>query len=215
VATDRATGLRRAILLSIASLVWSALVGGIAVFEALTSGSLSLLGFGITALIDASASVALIWRFASETGDPRQADLVERRAERAIGSALLLLAAYLLISSARALISGDHPAADPVGVTLLLSSLAVQPLLGLLKRRVGREIESPALLADGLLSFIGGGLAGVGLVGLVAATLYGLLWADAVAASVVAVVAAREGLESLRLSRPGPASIKRERRARR
>ena len=193
-------GLRSAIAVSLLSLGWSALVGTIAVIEASASGALSLLGFGITALIDAAASIALVWRFLLEVGNPRSAELAERRAERAIGIALLALATYLLVTSARALITGDHPVADPVGVGLLAGSLVVQPLLGVAKRRLGRRIRSSALAADGTLSLIGGGLAGIGLIGLVAATGLDLLWADAVAAAVVALVAMREGVESLRLS---------------
>ena len=182
------------------SLAWSGLVGTIAVVEASASGALSLLGFGITALIDAAASVALILRFLLEAGSPRSAELAERRAERTIGIALLALATYLLVTSARAVVTGDHPAADPVGVGLLAGSLVIQPLLGIAKRRLARRIQSPALAADGTLSLIGGGLAGIGLIGLVAATNFDLLWADALAAAIVALVAMREGVESLRLS---------------
>jgi divalent metal cation (Fe/Co/Zn/Cd) transporter len=121
-----------------------------------------------------------------------------------------------LATSARALITGDHPAADPVGIGLLASSMLVQPLLGVAKRRVANQIRSAALAADGALSLIGGGLAAVGLVGLVAATLYGLYWADAVAASIVALVALREGVESLDLSRRAVRRpVRRARRARR
>ena len=177
-ATNRGHGLRRAVALSLLSLGWSSAVGVIAVGEAVGSGALALLGFGVTALIDAFASVALIWRFRSEAKSPQRAEQFERRAERAIGAALVVLALYLLATSARALLSGDHPAADPVGIGLLASSMLVQPLLGVAKRRVANQIRSAALAADGALSLIGGGLAAVGLVGLVAATLYGLYWAE-------------------------------------
>ena len=215
-ATNRGHGLRRAVALSLLSLGWSSAVGVIAVGEAVGSGALALLGFGVTALIDAFASVALIWRFRSEAKSPQRAEQFERRAERAIGAALAVLALYLLATSARALITGDHPAADPVGVGLLASSMLVQPLLGVAKRRVANQIRSAALAADGALSLIGGGLAAVGLVGLVAATLYGLYWADAVAASIVALVALREGVESLDLSRRAVRRpVRRARRARR
>ena len=215
-ATNRGHGLRRAVALSLLSLGWSSAVGVIAVGEAVGSGALALLGFGVTALIDAFASVALIWRFRSEAKSPQRAEQFERRAERAIGAALVVLALYLLATSARALLSGDHPAADPVGIGLLASSMLVQPLLGVAKRRVANQIRSAALAADGALSLIGGGLAAVGLVGLVAATLYGLYWADAVAASIVALVALREGVESLDLSRRAVRRpVRRARRARR
>ena len=215
-ATNRGHGLRRAVALSLLSLGWSSAVGVVAVGEAVASGALALLGFGVTALIDAFASVALVWRFRSEAKSPQRAEQFERRAERAIGAALVVLALYLLATSARALLSGDHPAADPVGIGLLASSMLVQPLLGVAKRRVANQIRSAALAADGALSLIGGGLAAVGLVGLVAATLYGLYWADAVAASIVALVALREGVESLDLSRRAVRRpVRRARRARR
>ncbi len=198
--TARRAQIRRALALSIASVAWSGVVGATAVVAALSSGALSLLGFGATALIDAAASAVLIWRFRTEARNPLRAAQVERRAERAIGVALLALAIYLLVSSARALLSGQHPAAEPVGIALLGASLIVQPLLGVAKRRVGAALGSAALQADGLLSLIGGGLAAVGLVGLAASVVAGVDSGDALAAAVVALVALREGAESLRLS---------------
>ena len=57
-ATNRGHGLRRALALSLLSLGWSSAVGVIAVGEAVSSGALALLGFGVTALIDAFASSA-------------------------------------------------------------------------------------------------------------------------------------------------------------
>jgi uncharacterized OsmC-like protein len=60
---DRAADLRHALWLSALSIVWSGVVGSIAVYVALASASLSLLGFGADAVIDAVASVVLVWRF--------------------------------------------------------------------------------------------------------------------------------------------------------
>jgi len=64
--------LRRGLLLSILSIVISAVVGGTGVIVALTSGSLSLLGFGFDAAIDSAASVALVWRFMIEGRAPHR-----------------------------------------------------------------------------------------------------------------------------------------------
>ena len=58
--------LRRALILSVLSIVINGLAGGTAVIVGLTSGSLSLLGFGFDAAIDSAASVALVWRFRIE-----------------------------------------------------------------------------------------------------------------------------------------------------
>ncbi len=48
----RATALRRAIQLSLFSVVWGGVVGAISLILAFVTGSLSLLGFGVDALID-------------------------------------------------------------------------------------------------------------------------------------------------------------------
>jgi divalent metal cation (Fe/Co/Zn/Cd) transporter len=138
--TARRAQIRRALALSIASVAWSGVIGATAVVAALSSGALSLLGFGVTALIDAAASAVLIWRFRTEARNPLRAAQVERRAERAIGGALLALAIYLLVSSARALLSGQHPAAERVGIALLGASLIVQPLLGVLQANQLQEL---------------------------------------------------------------------------
>ena len=52
---DRNRLLRRAILLSVLSIAISAVVGTAAVVVAITTGSLSLLGFGADAVIDSVA----------------------------------------------------------------------------------------------------------------------------------------------------------------
>src|SRR4051794_31566920 len=93
--------IRRAILLSILSIAFSGAVGLIAATVPLTTGSLALLGFGVDAVIDSIASVALVWRFLDEGRRPHRAERVERLAEGAVGVALLLLSAYLAVGAIR------------------------------------------------------------------------------------------------------------------
>lgn len=83
---DRPLLVRRAITLSLASIVVNAITGGIAVIAALSSGSLALLGFGFDAVIDSVASVALVWRFRIERSSAARAERVERIAETIIGA---------------------------------------------------------------------------------------------------------------------------------
>src|SRR5262245_1829830 len=79
---DRAKMLRRATWLSVASIVLSGMTGLAGVSIALTTGALSLLGFGFDAAIDSIASGALVWRFRLEGRDPERADRAEHLAER-------------------------------------------------------------------------------------------------------------------------------------
>jgi divalent metal cation (Fe/Co/Zn/Cd) transporter len=199
--TDRPTKLRRAVWLSAISIAWSGVAGSIAVAYAVATGSLTLLGFGINALIDATASAALIWRFAVESRQPERAERVERAAERVVGLALIALAAYLVFGSVRALVAQAHPEATSASVALLVASVLVLPLLALAKYRVAASLGSGALRADSLLTAVGAGLAVIGLASIALSEGLGFWWADAVAALILAVIVVREGWSSFRLSR--------------
>lgn len=191
--------------MSVLSVLWSGAVGSIAVSAALGSGSLSMLGFGVDAVVDAIASVALIWRFFGEARQPSRAARVERIAEAVVGLALLALALYLAIASIRALIEGRSPSATRLAVAILVASVVLLPPIALLKRRIARTLKSGALRADSVLTAVAAVLGGTSLAGLSVSAAFGWWWADAVAALVVATVIAREGATSLAMiRRPAP-----------
>jgi divalent metal cation (Fe/Co/Zn/Cd) transporter len=194
----RAAQLRRALWLSALSIAWNGIAGSIAVFVALGSGSLSLLGFGADAVIDSAASVALIWRFLVESRQADRAARVEQMAERVVGIALMALALYLVAGSLRALATQAHPDASVVGVALLVASAVALPPLALAKYRVAARLGSRALRADSVLTAVAGLLAVISLASLALAATFGLWWADAIAALIVAAIVAREGWAAAR-----------------
>jgi divalent metal cation (Fe/Co/Zn/Cd) transporter len=198
---DRDALLRRGLLLSILSIVISAVVGGAGVIVALTSGSLSLLGFGFDAAIDSAASVALVWRFMIEGRAPHRAERVERIAEGIVGAVLISLGAYLAVSAIRALTAHEHPEPTLPGTAILIVSLVILPPLAVAKYRTARRLESGALRADSILTGIAALLAAIGLVSLGLSEVLGLTWADSAGALVVAAIVLREGLGSVRAMR--------------
>ncbi len=187
--------------LSALSIAWNGVAGSIAVYAALGTGSLSLLGFGADAVIDSVASVALIWRFHVETRQPERAAQVEHVAERVVGAALVALAVYLVVASLRSLAMGSHPEGSLVSAALLVASAISLPPLALAKYRVARGLGSGALRADSLLTAVAALLAVISLASLAASKAFGFWWADAVAALIVAVIVLREGWSSFALSR--------------
>ena len=200
-ASDRAPFLRRAILLSVASIVLSAGLGATAVVTAFASGSLSSLGFGFDATLDSIASLALVWRFRVESGHPERGHRIETIAETIVGGVLLVLAAYLGYGAIRALVDGQHPEPTFVGSALLVLSLAVLPPLAFAKYATARSLASGALRADSILTALAGLLALISLIGLVLTEAVGLFWADAVGALLVALLLIREGWSSLNAAR--------------
>jgi divalent metal cation (Fe/Co/Zn/Cd) transporter len=199
-AATRTTQLRRALMLSGLSIAWSGVAGSFAIYAAVVSGSLSLLGFGVDAVIDAVASGALIWRFTAESRRPEHAHRFERTAERAVGLALIALALYLAVGSLRSLAAQAHPETSSASVALLLASAVVLPLLAIAKYRVAARLRSGALRADSVLTAAAALLAVISLASLAATDAFGFWWADAVAALIVAVILVREGWSSFALS---------------
>lgn len=193
----RAIALRRALRLSALSIVWSGIAGSIAVYAALVSGSLSLLGFGADAVIDSVASMVLIWRFVVEARQPHRAERVERAAERIVGLALIVLALYLAFGALRALAAQAHPETSLASLALLLASAVILPPLASAKYRVAARLGSGALRADSILTAVAAVLAVISLASLAASQAFGLWWADAIAALIVGVIVLREGWSSL------------------
>jgi divalent metal cation (Fe/Co/Zn/Cd) transporter len=196
----RATDLRQALRLSALSIVWSGVAGSIAIYAGLATGSLSLLGFGADAVIDSVASIVLVWRFLVEARQPERADRVERAAERVVGLALIALAVYLAASAVRALATQSHPETSTASLVLLLASAFVLPPLAFGKYRVAARLGSGALRADSILTAVAAVLAIISLASLAGSEAFGLWWADAIAALIVAVIVIREGWASFSLA---------------
>ncbi|HEY7738204.1 MAG TPA: cation transporter [Candidatus Limnocylindria bacterium] len=198
---DRPRLLQRALWLSVISIVFSGLIGVTAAVVGVSTGSLSLLGFGLDAAIDSVASVVLVWRFRVELREPHRGERIEQVAEAVIGVVLLLIAIYLVVGAVGALASGAQPEATTARTVLLVVAVLALPPLALAKHRVARQLASRALRADSVLTGVAALLAGIGLVALVLSEVFGLTWADAVGALFVAAILAREGWIALELER--------------
>jgi divalent metal cation (Fe/Co/Zn/Cd) transporter len=194
------SALRRAAWLCGATVVWNVGVGGAAVATAVATGSLSLIGFGVNAVVDSSVSSLLVWRFrAEEAGRTDRAKHVEQLALRVAGAAFTIVAIYLLARASRSLITGHRSESSPFGIAEAVASLAVLPYLAVRKYRLSAQLRSRALRADSLLTVSGVALAAVALTGLLLQREIGWWWADPVAALVIAAFLAWQGFRALGL----------------
>jgi divalent metal cation (Fe/Co/Zn/Cd) transporter len=175
------------------------IVGGTAVATAVTTGSLSLIGFGINAVVDSSASAVLVWRFrAEEAGHAERAQRAERLALRIAGAAFLLIALYLLIQATRSLGSGRHFHATLFGIAEAIAALLVLPFLASGKYSLSQRLGSRALRVDSLLTWSGVALASLALAALIAQRAFGWWWADPIGALGIAGFLARQGSQAIR-----------------
>jgi divalent metal cation (Fe/Co/Zn/Cd) transporter len=191
-AAERRRLIRFGIGLEAVTLGWN--VVGVVVLAVLaySSASVALLGFGLDSLIEIGASTVVIWELTG-SGEQRQ-----RIALRLIGVAFVLLAAYLLVQAAVALIAGHRATPAPGGAGWTAATAAVMFALAFGKARTGRRLGNPVLITEGRVTLVDGILATAVLVGVALDGLLGWWWADPVAGLVIVVYAVREAAEIFR-----------------
>lgn len=189
----RAAGWAKA--LSWASLVWMTVEGAAGLAAGVTAGSIALIGWAMSSVVEGLASVIVIWRF---TGVRTFSETAEGRARKAVAVSFWLLAPYVAIEAVGKLITSAHADTSGLGIVLTALSLVLMPGLGIAKRRLGARLGSGATAGEGTQNLLCAYLAGAVLLGLAANALFGWWWLDPLMALVVAGVAVREGVEAWR-----------------
>lgn len=191
----RAQLIRRARLLAWASLAYMTVEGGVGILAGAIAGSIALTGFGIDSAIEGLASSIVIWRF---TGSRLASEGAEVRAQKLVAATFFLLAPYIAVEALRDLTGGHRPETSWLGIGLAASSLVLMPVLGIVKRRIGEELGSPATKGEGAQNLLCAYMAAALLIGLMGNAALGLWWLDPAAALAIAGLAVSEGIESWR-----------------
>lgn len=194
---DRAATVRRGRRLECFTIAWNCLEGAIAVTAGLVAGSLALVGFGIDSFIEVTSGAALLWRM-NVDADVHRRGQNERLALRIVGLCFVGLAAYLGYESIRDLIGWRAPEHSIPGIVLACVSLLVMPLLARAKRKVGTALGSAAMHADAKQTDFCAYLSAILLAGLLLNAVFGLWWADPVAALIMVPIITREGIAGIR-----------------
>lgn len=197
VIVDRAAIVRRGRKLEYFTIGWNAIEGLLAVGIGAIADSISLVGFGLDSFIEVTSGTALLWRM-SVDADVHRRQHNERKALRIVGACFLLLAAYIAFESGMDLAFKRAPECSLPGIVLACVSLIAMPILSRAKRKVGRELDSTAMHADAKQTEFCAYLSAILLAGLLLNLLFGLWWADPIAALVMVPIIANEGLEALR-----------------
>lgn len=187
---ERPRMVRRAQRLAWTGIAWHAVEAAVAIAAGIAAGSIALVGFGADSLIESTAGIVLLWRFAGARAGSAAA---ERRAQRLIAFSFYILAAYVAVEAVRTFAGADHPSVSWVGIALAAVTLATMPPLAIAKARVGDRLQSAATKSEGRQNMVCAYLSAGLLVGLGANAVAGWWWADPAVALLIAVVAVREG----------------------
>ncbi|MGV8895629.1 MAG: cation transporter [Rhodoglobus sp.] len=165
----------------------------IALVAGAVASSAALVAFGLDSIVEVLSAAAVAWQFSARDPEKR-----EKAALRVIAFAFFALAAYVIVDAALSLFGPRSPEHSPIGIVLAIVSLAIMPFLSWFERRTGRELGSASAVADSHQTLLCAYLSAALLIGLLLNSLFGLTWADSVAALVIAGWAIREGIEAWR-----------------
>jgi divalent metal cation (Fe/Co/Zn/Cd) transporter len=190
---ERANQLRAGRRLEYFTLGWNLTEAAVAIGAGSFAASIALIGFGIDSLIESLSGGILLWRLQWTKTDQSR----ERLAHRLVGVSFFVLAFYVAFEAGNSLLRREEPHASVVGIILAGVSLIGMPLLARAKRRVAANIDSRALHADSRQTDICAYLSAILLGGLLLNALFGLWWADPIAALCMLPLMIREGIEAL------------------
>jgi divalent metal cation (Fe/Co/Zn/Cd) transporter len=189
----RSAALRQGIRLEVVTIAWMLVEAAVALGAGIAARSVLLTAFGVDSVIELLSGVVLYRRLSAQSNVERLENLTTR-----ISAVLLvLLIAYVLLSSLAGIALHVIPEGSAVGIAVSLVAVVAMPLLARAKQRVNRVIASPSLRADIAETISCAYLAAVTLAGLSASMLTGWWWAQYVAALALLIWLVPETREAL------------------
>lgn len=135
--------------LSLFTIFYNVIEGVISMFMGYEDETLTLFGFGVDSFIEVMSGMGIavmILRIRRNPGSPKSD--FEIRALKITGTAFYLLSAGLLVGIISNIINHHKPTTTLWGVIISLVSIAVMVWLMNAKKKVGRELNSEAIVAD-------------------------------------------------------------------
>ncbi len=179
------------------TIYYNLLEGGVSVFFGLQDETLSLFGFGLDSFVEVVSGIG-VWHMVrrlrqSTDGNP---DRFEQRALKITGTAFYVLTVGLTLSALYNIYSGHRPETTFWGIVISLISIGSMWALIHFKVKVGKALNSQAILADAGCTRTCMVLSGVLLAASLVYELTGFGWADSLGSIFIAWLSFREGREA-------------------
>jgi divalent metal cation (Fe/Co/Zn/Cd) transporter len=184
VATTHLTVLQQARLAQVLTVGWMVIEAAVAIVAGIGARSVALTAFGVDSGVELFSSAVVLHRLLQRSELEERGSLSggERRASRLVGYALYGLIGYIVLSAVVSLVLRLEPQRSPVGIGLTVASLGIMAVLWRWRLALADRLGSPALRGDAACSMVCLYMAAVALAGLVMNQLFGLWWADPLAA---------------------------------
>jgi divalent metal cation (Fe/Co/Zn/Cd) transporter len=184
-------------VLALITIVYNVIEGVVSVFFGLEDGSMSLFGFGVDSFVEVVSGIG-IWHMVRRIRNNGTEDLdqFEQTALKITGAGFYVLTVGLAITAVIDLYRGHKPESTFWGIVVSIISIATMWLLIHYKVKVGKELNSEAILSDAACSRACLQLSIVLLIASVGYELTHIGGIDSVGTFVIAGLCFREGKEA-------------------
>ncbi len=190
--------------LALITIFYNIAEGLVSVLFGMEDGSMSLFGFGLDSFVEVVSGIGIwhmIRRIRKNGGE--SLDQFEKRALTITGAAFYVLTAGLAVTALVDLYRGHRPESTSWGIAISLVSILSMWFLIRAKLKVGKELNSPAILADAACTRACLQLSIVLLIASAGYRLTGIGGLDSLGALVIGGLCFREGKETLEKARAG------------
>jgi divalent metal cation (Fe/Co/Zn/Cd) transporter len=194
---------KKGINIEIVSIFWMTVEAAVAIGAGIVAHSLALTAFGADSIIELVAGGILLWRLYVESNGAsiERVEQAEKRASWVVGVSLLALAIYIVVMAGYDLWTRSGSETSMLGLALAVASGIIMPYLSRAKKKIGTQIGSKALGADGSCSIVCAYMAWTLIVGLVLTAFLGWWWLNALAGLALVYFIVKEGIEAIQEAR--------------
>lgn len=188
----------RALLLAVITILYNLAEGILSLLFGIQEETLSLAGFGADSFVEVISGAGILHMVLRMRKDPSadKKDSFESNALRITGLSFYLLSAGLAAGAVLSLVQNHQPDSTLPGTIISLLSILTMYFLSAAKIRLGRQLDSAALIADGHCTRMCLHLSWVLLIAQGAYLLWKIPFLDALGSAGIAWLSFKEGRES-------------------
>jgi divalent metal cation (Fe/Co/Zn/Cd) transporter len=194
-----AAAVRSGIRAEVVTIVWMVVEAVVAILAGVRARSVLVTAFGIDSVIELLSGAVLLWRVKNEAS-PNE-EKIERRAAWISAVLLVMLCAYIVISSAVGVLRHIDAEQTMLGLSIAVAAVVLMPLLAAWKRRINRELDSAALRADIAETAACGYMAAIVVAGVILNRFLHIWWIEYAASLVLLLWIAHETKETFEAAR--------------
>ncbi len=183
--------------LALITIFYNIIEGIVSVFFGIKDGTIALFGFGVDSFVEVISGIGIwhmIWR--SKRNGNENHDRFEKDALKITGTAFYILAIGLVITAILNIYQGHKPETTLWGIIISVISILTMWALIHYKTKVGKQLDSQAMLADAACTKVCIQLSLVLLLASAGYELTGIGWLDSIGAILIAWLSFREGREA-------------------